>query len=407
MCLDGSPVGFYWSPGQGLQAYNWMIYFQGGGWCYDDYDCLGRSKTTLGSSKTWSPTGNIGGLLSNDCKVNPRFCNYSMVWMPYCDGNSFSGMRDEPLMVNGTALYFRGRRNIDAIMAALAANVQKAVVPWSSAFDVVLTGCSAGGLATYMHADYVGGMLAPNRPSPPGGPARVGNYHVIPISGFFQDAPNVEGVHVYGDQIKSIHYMSNATYGTNDACIAGEGAGNEWKCNMAPYIYPYITSPIFPLNSFYDSWQTHCILTAEPVVGVNVTNNGNCSAAPGWSSCASNPQSCSTAEMGPVNNFRAEFIASMNGSATAHKTGNGGFISSCFTHCEAQGNDFDVFAIGGTIMRDAVTAWVDSEGKDPADAHFFFDCEYNVNTPHACNPTCGMSSGDSCVTDFNANPFSL
>ncbi len=28
MCLDGSPVGFYWSPGTGAGANNWMFYFR-------------------------------------------------------------------------------------------------------------------------------------------------------------------------------------------------------------------------------------------------------------------------------------------------------------------------------------------------------------------------------------------
>lgn len=27
-CLDGSPVGFYFQPGSGTDAYNWMIYFR-------------------------------------------------------------------------------------------------------------------------------------------------------------------------------------------------------------------------------------------------------------------------------------------------------------------------------------------------------------------------------------------
>lgn len=41
---------------------------------------------------------------------------------------------------------------------------------------------------------------------------------------------NVNGEPVYGNQIAVIHEMSNATYGVNDACIAGEGAGNECEC---------------------------------------------------------------------------------------------------------------------------------------------------------------------------------
>lgn len=42
MCLDGSPVGLYFQPGSGLDANNWMVYFQGGGWCYDEAGLLPR-----------------------------------------------------------------------------------------------------------------------------------------------------------------------------------------------------------------------------------------------------------------------------------------------------------------------------------------------------------------------------
>jgi len=46
--------------------------------------------------------------MSSDCKSNPDFCNYNRVHMVYCDGNSFSGNRDDPVNVNGKPLYFRG-----------------------------------------------------------------------------------------------------------------------------------------------------------------------------------------------------------------------------------------------------------------------------------------------------------
>jgi hypothetical protein len=32
VCIDGTPIGFYWQEGSGLDAYNWMVYFEGGGW---------------------------------------------------------------------------------------------------------------------------------------------------------------------------------------------------------------------------------------------------------------------------------------------------------------------------------------------------------------------------------------
>jgi len=246
-----------------------------------------------------------------------------------------------------------------------------------------------------LHADYVADTyVVPNRPPPPGSNnTRNGNYYVIPISGYFLDAPNVDGgVHVYTDEIANIFYLSNSTSGVNAACIAAQQPGNEHLCMMAPYSYQYIKSRIFPLNSFYDSWQTGCVLTAEPVVFPNNTAvNGNCSAAPGWAQCSGNPESCTNAQMGPLNSFRTEFGNFMNGSSTSSNPGNGGFIVSCHTHCEAQNDGpWTQFTINGKVMRDAVSDWMDADPSAPAINNFYWDCQYNADsTPRNCNPTCG------------------
>ena len=57
--------------------------------------------------------------MSDDCTANPDFCNFNRVHMPYCDGNSFSGNRDDAVVVNGKPLYFRGRRVMDAVLESL------------------------------------------------------------------------------------------------------------------------------------------------------------------------------------------------------------------------------------------------------------------------------------------------
>lgn len=356
-------------------------------------DCYGRAHTTLGSSSQWASTATAVGMLDSDCGANPSFCNWNKVWMVYCDGNSFSGMRDAPVVYNGMPLYFRGRYIISAIMAAVASGLPgwTPPQPFSAAYDIVLTGCSAGGLATYLHADmFAATYVAPNRPPPPGGPSRNGRFWVIPISGFFLDQPNVVGVPVYSEQMAVIFDLANSTHGVNDACIAGEAAA-PWHCNMAQYTYKYIKSPIFPLNSLYDSWQSGCIMTAEPVALPNNTAaNGNCSAVPGWAACADNPESCTTAQMPAYNTYRAAFINDMNATVTAQLMGNGGFLVSCHTHCEAQSSAWNTFAIGGVTMQQAVTAWMNSGGEEPAAEFFHWDCQYNVATsPHNCNPTCG------------------
>jgi hypothetical protein len=55
--------------------------------------------------------------------------------MAYCDGNSFSGNRDAPVMVGSKPLYFRGRRIIDAVVAYLMENHNL-----GAAENVLLTG---------------------------------------------------------------------------------------------------------------------------------------------------------------------------------------------------------------------------------------------------------------------------
>ena len=96
-------------------------------------------------------------------------------------GNSFSGNNDDAVVVDGNPLYFRGRRNLDAALADISANYG-----YSKATKVLLSGCSAGGLSTFLHADYVNSLL----------PASVIQYGAAPISGFFLDHTNVDGIQV-------------------------------------------------------------------------------------------------------------------------------------------------------------------------------------------------------------------
>ena len=77
--------------GTGSGANKWIINFKGGGWCYDEDSCAQRSKTTLGSSKSWGKTDTYQGLLSADQTINPNFYNWNLAYAMYCDGASFAG----------------------------------------------------------------------------------------------------------------------------------------------------------------------------------------------------------------------------------------------------------------------------------------------------------------------------
>lgn len=86
----------------------------------------------------------MGGLGSDDCNVDPTFCHFNKVRLVYCDGTSFSGNNPDPVVVDGTSLYFRGKLIMDQIMETLLKDFGL-----DKAKEIVLTGCSAGGLSTY------------------------------------------------------------------------------------------------------------------------------------------------------------------------------------------------------------------------------------------------------------------
>merc|ERR1719320_1341004 len=85
---------------------------------------------------------------------NP-FWNWNYAFLRYCDGYSFSGRVDKPvqhldLTTNETILiYMRGHAFLTAMISSLIE--EKRV---DKATDIVVGGCSAGGLATYINCDF-------------------------------------------------------------------------------------------------------------------------------------------------------------------------------------------------------------------------------------------------------------
>lgn len=150
--LDGSPFGVYFVPSK-TGSTKWTVFLEGGGWCYDEVDCLCRANSTLGSStvrmgtspraacECMNPSDGGDGKMDDDCNC---------LHVPYLDGASFSGYRAEPVAVPGVAgatVTFRGIKNFDAaIEFALAHGMNDAT-------EAVLSGSSAGGLSTFLHAD--------------------------------------------------------------------------------------------------------------------------------------------------------------------------------------------------------------------------------------------------------------
>lgn len=160
-CLDGSSPIIYLH--EGGDTKNIMFYFIGGGACMGTdlastlESCYRRSKGMFGTSTVWPETYDAteGGLLAVDSNKS-RFANWTKIVIMYCDGSFHQGNNKSPIQYKDRQLYFRGAVNT------------RSHIKWandkynlSKAEKIIVSGSSAGGIATYLWVDYVR-SLVPN-----------------------------------------------------------------------------------------------------------------------------------------------------------------------------------------------------------------------------------------------------
>jgi len=237
----------------------------GGGWCESIEDCAARaySPTCIRGSSNEScyaasvnpgneAAGGIyqspwdlyampvalgarwaGGLLNTNPATNPTTHDWFGVWIQYCDGMSMTGSNDTVSWVpyNGTSvpLYFRGHRSLRALIARLRADYN------ADAFThVVISGDSAGGLASYLHVDTWASLL----------PSAL--VVAAPDSGFFFADPAHAS---WPAALEWVAAQGNASAALSAACVAAHGAG---ACMLPEVAAPFIRSPLFVVNSRFD-----------------------------------------------------------------------------------------------------------------------------------------------------------
>ena len=365
-CLDGTPQRLWYSAATSdVNASKWYIHLMGGGWCESMESCTARAYDATncyrGSSNVscfnangdndgkpfnetmdWRDIPCIngarwgGGLLMADATTNPLTHDWNKVEIVYCDGGSFSGNNETVSRVsfggrNGLPLYFRGSANFAAALDWLDANMAL-----GQASTVVLSGDSAGGLATYWHADRLQSRLPK---------ARV---YAVPDSGFFIGAADAKPS--WPLALQWIVNQMNATGvpgahggGLDSSCVAAaEAAGRDpgASCTLPEDVAPYVHVPLFVLNSRFD---------------------------PALDSISGGAKTA-----GEIRELGRRVLEAANASVLHARNGNNNnaaFITSCAEHCGqwAQGqqeshgtkdwNDFNV-TIDGWNAATAVNSWV-------------------------------------------------
>lgn len=239
VCLDGSPPAYYHRPGVGPNDRSWIIHFNGGAWCFDKKACIERSRSSLGSTKKLPKSPPIiQGINSPNPAINPDFYDWNLVWIVYCDGASFTGNLERPIISSGgDTIYMRGKRVIDAIINDLLFKLN-----FKNAESIVLTGSSAGSMAAIFQADYIASKFPENVP-----------IKVLADAGYFVDTQPIGGKSLT-NMFRKVFEMQNASGGMNQECVH-RFAREPWKCFLPAVATHFVKTPIYYLNSAYDIWS--------------------------------------------------------------------------------------------------------------------------------------------------------
>ncbi|PKA59139.1 hypothetical protein AXF42_Ash001232 [Apostasia shenzhenica] len=353
VCLDGSPAAYYFTPGFGSGVNNWVVHMEGGGWCSSVEECQERKKNFRGSSK-YSEQISFSGILGSSQQSNPDFYNWNKVKVRYCDGSSFTG--DIEAVDTEKQIFYRGARVWSAIIDELLAKGM------NKAQNALLSGCSAGGLASILHCDKFHDLL----------PATA-KVKCFSDAGFFIDAKDISGV----DRIKAFFEDVMVTHGSARNLPASCTATLPPSlCFFPQYVVQTMRTPLFVLNAAYDAWQIKNILAPSS------SDSGGA-----WRKCKLDIKACSSAQSQVIHGFRTEFLSAVAG--LQRKPSSGMFIDSCHAHCQSGWQavwlDKGSTKIENTPIGEAVGDWF----YDRKAVKLVDSCAY------PCNPTCHDVEDDS------------
>ncbi|KAJ9186072.1 hypothetical protein P3X46_005616 [Hevea brasiliensis] len=344
VCLDGTLPGYHLHRGYDSGANSWLIQLEGGGWCNNIRNCVYRKTTRHGSSRYMEKLVPFTGILSNKPEENPDFFNWNRVKLRYCDGASFAGDSEN----RAAQLQFRGQRIWLAAMEDLMSKGMR------YANQALLSGCSAGGLASILHCDKFRNLF----------PSTI-RVKCLSDAGLFLDAIDVSGGRSLRNMYGGVVGLQGVRNNLPRICT---NHLDPTSCFFPQNVIGSVKTPLFILNAAYDSWQIQSSLappTADP--------HGY------WSECRKNHAKCSASQIQFLQGFRNQMLRAIRGFSMSRQ--NGLFINSCFAHCQSERQDTwfadDSPVIGNKAIAIAVGDWYfDRSGVEA------IDC------PYPCDKTC-------------------
>lgn len=350
-CLDGSPGAYYVLEGDPSR---FVINLQGGGSCYFKWTCTARKYTAFGSSNFMSLVHNFafpGSFADIDPDRNPQLANATMVQVPYCSGDIYSGQRQD----EAGGLWFGGHEIIKAIFSELLANHGL-----THADSVVLTGTSAGGIGAVLHLDLLADALKEvgNHKAKVVG-ASIGGLNRLLDQPAYDGAGSVPGFRLNRQNLPIIASGWGAYVPPRCAKAMQAQAEPEWQCLMTSQAAHTLENDVMFFQAQSDAFwlPTYFGVPGQPPFTDHVREYTN-----GW-----------------VNNQRKMY-------AEVVRPGVAVYAPACWTHTFLEG-----IRIQGIRYQDAFSLFL----QDPKRELLMED-----SCGVACNPTCKPSGGSESTANL-------
>jgi len=344
-CLDGAVPGFYYRKGPNAPK-QWILAFQGGTWCQTVDDCV---KKIENGQTIHGPSGAPGGIDSHETDFSifktANFHEYNHVVFHHCDAGLWMGDREDPIQARGHTMYLRGKRILDHIIDYLKTNTS-----FGEATDVMITGGSGGGQATFLVSDYLTTLF----------PSTVTKYGALPIDGWWaSQEPSQEAGF-------ELHNMKSTIA---PACAA---AGMGHNCLYSDIAYKYSKTPMFIIQ----------------LIGERDIQGRGEFIHEAWSDCLFEDKTCPTGGVSSLQDYIDGVVSTVQSTPKYSKLNEGGFISTCTKHIVFLEDGYFNYESGGVTMEHAVQNWWNNLDSPSAVAKWYLPCELNAEFPHQCEDTC-------------------
>jgi hypothetical protein len=246
----------------------------------------------------------------------------------YCDGSSWTAEVPHPISVEGTNIYYRGRTLLDALIDQLL------TMGLAQAKEAIYGGCSAGGLTTYLHADYFKSRM----------PATM-RVSALADAMFVLDIPTFAGQQSSLASLTQWGFNAwNSSRSVPQNCQASVGKGKEWRCMFGGVLAPFVKLDLFIVNSKYDTWQQLAILEVNCSVGA-----------------------CPPA----VEQYWVRYGQQLTAAAKNLPSNIGGFWTNCPQHCLTGNSGWDFIVTDAALMKNAFIQWY----ANPSPIRYLPDCD--------------------------------